>query len=126
MANNKYCATALMSAICLLLGALAEAHHSFSAQYDAERPATIEGMVIKYEWHNPHVYFYLDVVDVNGQVTEWELEMSNTAVLQRAGWTRKTPLIGDMLKVEGVLARDNSPLINVRSVVRAANGEKLF
>jgi len=115
-----------LAALCVLFGTLANAHHSFSAQYDANRPATIEGMVTKYEWHNPHVYFYMDVVDDTGEVTEWELEMANTAVLQRAGWNRNTLKAGDRVRVEGALARDNSPLLNVRTVVSIDNGEKLF
>ena len=104
----------------------AESHHSFSAQYDANRPATVEGMVTKFEWHNPHVYFYMDVVDADGAVTEWEFEMSNTAVLQSAGWNRRTLQVGDMLRVDGALARDGSALLNVTSVVRRDSGEKLF
>ena len=111
---------------CTLSLDFAAAHHSFSAQYDADRPAAIEGMVTKFEWHNPHVYFYMDVVDENGAITEWELEMSNTAVLLRAGWNRNTLTVGDRVKVEGSLARDNSPLINVTSVVVSATGEQIF
>jgi len=106
--------------------AVIEAHHSFSAQYDVNRPATIEGMVTKFEWHNPHVYFYMDVVDEDGKVTEWELEMSNTAVMQNSGWNRTTLSVGELLKVEGALARDNSPLINVTSVTLLQTGEKIF
>jgi hypothetical protein len=109
-----------------LAAVTAESHHSFSAQYDASRPATVEGMVTKFEWHNPHVYFYMDVVDADGAVTEWEFEMSNTAVLQSAGWNRRTLQVGDLLRVDGALARDGSALLNVTSVFRQDSGEKLF
>lgn len=115
-----------VAAICFVAARASLAHHSFSAQYDANRPATIEGMVTKFEWNNPHVYFYMDVFDADGNVTNWELEMSNTLVLLDRGWNRNTLKIGDLLVVEGALARDNSPLINVRSIVRQDSGEKIF
>jgi len=117
---------AIIAAFSLLLSATAQSHHSFSAQYDASRPRTIDGMVTKFEWHNPHVYFYLDVFDADGQVTEWELEMSNTAVLQRAGWNRRTLQVGDLLRVDGALARDGSALLNVTGISRSDSGEQLF
>jgi hypothetical protein len=122
--NTRTAASVLM--IVALTAVTAESHHSFSAQYDADRPATVEGMVTKFEWHNPHVYFYMDVVDADGTVTEWEFEMSNTAVLQSAGWNRRTLQVGDLLRVDGALARDGSALLNVSSVVRQDSGEKLL
>ncbi len=101
------------------------AHHSFSAQYDSNKPVEISGLVTKVEWQNPHVYIYVDVDNDKGGYEEWALEMGAPAVLTRTlGWTRSTLNIGDEVKVEGRAARDGSNLANARNVT-LANGQKL-
>jgi hypothetical protein len=99
------------------------AHHSFSSEYDATKPVTLEGLVTKVEWMNPHVYFYINVKDANGKVTNWALEMGAPSGLQRQGWTRNTLQVGDQVKVEGTLARNGTPLANARNVFK--NGKKM-
>ena len=99
------------------------AHHSFAAEYDAKKPITLKGIVTKVEWMNPHVYFYIDVEDAKGAVTNWALEMGPPNGLQKAGWTRNTMKIGDEVTVEGTLAKDGSKQANARSVMM--NGKKL-
>ena len=101
------------------------AHHSFAAEYDATKPVTITGAVTKVEWLNPHARFYVDVKDDKGAVTNWELELGSPNGLMRAGWTRKSMAIGDMVTVQGSLAKDGSKLANARSVV-LAGGKRLF
>ncbi len=103
----------------------AMAHHSFSAEYDAKKPITLKGVITKVEWTNPHVYFYMDVEDENGKVTNWAFEMGPPNGLQRAGWTRNTMSIGDEVIVDGVLAKDGSHQANARSVTMASTGKKL-
>jgi len=103
----------------------ATAHHSFSAEYDAKKPITLKGVITKVEWTNPHVYFYMDVEDEKGNVTNWAFEMGPPNGLQRAGWTRDTMSIGDEVIVDGVLAKDGSHQANARSVTMASTGKKL-
>ena len=103
------------------------AHHSFSSEYDSNKPVNLKGAVTKIEWTNPHVYFYIDVRDEQtGNVVNWALEMGAPAVIQRNGWTRNTMKIGDKVTVEGSLAKDGSPTGNARSVVMASTGQRLF
>jgi hypothetical protein len=99
------------------------AHHSFAAEYDAKKPVSLKGVVTKIDWMNPHVYFYIDVEDESGKVTNWALEMGPPNGLQRAGWTRNTMKVGDEVVVDGSLARDGSKQANARSVTMG--GKKL-
>lgn len=111
----------------LLLTLPASAHHSFPAQYDADKPVTLTGTVTNIEWMNPHMLFYIDVEDEkSGEVVNWTLEMGSPNSLMRLGWTRDAMKAGDIVTVEGSLARDGSPLVNVRSVILAETGRKLF
>jgi hypothetical protein len=101
------------------------AHHSFAAQYDANKPVTLKGTVSKVEWTNPHARFYVDVRDEKGTVTNWNLELASPNVLVRNGWSRKSLNVGDEIVVEGSLAKDGSKMANAR-VVRLADGRQVF
>ncbi|HEV2986243.1 MAG TPA: DUF6152 family protein [Vicinamibacterales bacterium] len=102
------------------------AHHSFAAEFDANRPLNLKGVVTKIEWSNPHTYFYLDVTDPEGKVVNWGMEMGSPNGLMRAGWTRNTLHVGDEVTVEGAQAKDGTFVGNARAVVLAATGKRLF
>lgn len=119
----SFCLAAVVAAAALP----ASAHHSFPAQYDADKPVTLTGAVTKVEWMNPHILFSIDVKDEEtGEVTNWTLEMGSPNTLMRLGWNRNSMQLGDVVTVEGFLARDGSLLVNARSVILASNGKKLF
>jgi hypothetical protein len=103
------------------------AHHSFSAEFDASKTFKFTGPVTKVEWMNPHTFFYVDVKDEKtGKVTNWAMEMGSPNGLMRNGWTRNTMKIGDVVTVEGSMAKDGSPTGNARTVVMAKSGQRLF
>ena len=69
------------------------AHHSFGAEYDANKPITLTGVVTKIEWTNPHSYFYVDVKDEDGQVANWKFEGYPPGPLYRIGWKKDTTFL---------------------------------
>ena len=109
----------------LLLSLPIRAHHSFAAQYDRNKPITLNGSVTKLEWMNPHIYFYMDVKDASGAVMKWSVEGGAPNTLYRAGWRRDSLKVGDVVTVEGFLARDGSKLANM-STVQLADGRRIF
>jgi primosomal replication protein N len=93
------------------------AHHSFAAEFDHNKPVTLEGTVTKVEWQNPHTRVYLDVADSSGAVVAWELELGSPNGLIRAGWSRHTLQGGEKIVVKGFLAKDGSNLANASSIL---------
>jgi len=102
------------------------AHHSFAAEYDDKSPIQLNGAITKVEWANPHIVLYIDVKDEAGKVTNWSLEGGPPNGLFRQGWRKDTLKPGDMVKVEGFRAKDHSNLVNMRTIIRAADGKKMF
>jgi len=101
------------------------AHHSFSAQYDRNKPITLVGPVTKVDWINPHARFFIDAKDANGVMANWEIELAAPAMLMRRGWAKNTLKVGDTVTVAASLAKDGSKLANA-STVTAADGKRLF
>jgi hypothetical protein len=109
----------------LLAAAPALAHHSFSGEYDSTKPITLTGKVTKVEWTNPHARFYIDVKGDDGNTTNWNLELASPNVLKRQGWASNSLKEGDVVTVEGSLARSGAKMANAR-VVTLADGTRVF
>jgi hypothetical protein len=101
------------------------AHHSFGAEYDADKSVELKGVVTRIEWTNPHARFYIDVKDASGQVTNWNLELASPNVLVRNGWKRTSLQVGDEISVSGFQAKDGSNMANARTVL-LADGRRVF
>ncbi len=114
-----------VAATLLLTVVSAFAHHSFAAEYDAKKAITLTGTVTKVEWMNPHIFFYVDVKDSDGKVTNWRGEGGNLSGLMRRGWRKDSLKIGDIVTFEGSLAKNGQPLVSARTVT-LADGKKLF
>lgn len=86
------------------------AHHSFAAEYDANKPVSVTGVVSKVAWVNPHAYIYVTTKDASGKESTYAFETSSPNALMRRGWKRTTLKEGDAITVDGYLAKDDRPL----------------
>ena len=103
----------------------AAAHHSFAAEFDAEKPVTLVGTVVTWEMINPHGWITIDVRAEDGQTVQWMVETSNPNGLMRLGWTKRSLKPGDEITVEGYKAKDGSNTANAATVT-LADGRKVF
>jgi DNA/RNA endonuclease YhcR with UshA esterase domain len=115
----------ILAAAVLMAAVPLYAHHSFAAEYDANKPIQVTGTVTKVEWTNPHARIYVDVKDENGNVTNWNFELGGPLQLNRLGWKRDAVKVGDQVTVQGYMAKDGAKMANARNVV-FADGRKIF
>ena len=101
------------------------AHHSFAAEYDADKPVTLTGSVTKMAWINPHSWIYIDVKKPDGSVENWAVEAGPPGTLVRAGFTKESLTAGTVIKVNGYRAKDGALRANGRDIT-LPDGRLLF
>lgn len=86
------------------------AHHGFQAEYDGSRVIYISGTLTKFEWENPHAYFWVEAKDANGKVTTWVFEGASPIAVKRTGTVRAdfTANIGKTVTVRGIPGKDGT------------------
>jgi hypothetical protein len=116
----------LVAGIGLLLAAVPViAHHSFAAEFDANRPVKLRGTVTKMEWINPHSWIHIEVKNSDGSVSKWMVEGGAPNALLRRGWNKQSLLPGTEILVEGFQAKDGALRANGRDIT-FPDGKKLF
>jgi len=125
--NSKMIVKTVFAGMVVLGAALGttglQAHHSFAAEFDANKTMELSGIVTKVEWSNPHVWIYMNVKDAEtGKTANWGVELGPPHLLQRRGWRRDTLSIGTKIDVDGFMARNGSSRVNARTVTLAGTG----
>ena len=106
----------ILAAGVLLSTLTARAHHSFAAEFDINQPVTLQGVLTKMEWVNPHGWIYIDVKEPDGKVVNWAIEAGGPTALLRRGLRTTDFPAGVEVKVEGYRAKSGAPKANGRSV----------
>jgi len=109
----------LLSLGLALAGRAASGHHSELAEFDPDNPVNVTGTLSKVEWHNPHVWFFVDVTGDDGSVTTWGFSTSPPGILMRRGVTKDAMRIGAVVNVMGSRARDGSNNASTRGLTFA-------
>jgi hypothetical protein len=101
------------------------AHHSFSAEYDANKPLKLTGKVVEMRWSNPHAWIYINVTGKDGKVVKWAWETGGANALYRRGWRKEDLIAGTELVIDGFQARNGSTTANATSIT-FSDGRRLF
>lgn len=108
-----------------LVAPVSLAHNPVHGKFDPTAERTIEGIVTKLDWRNPHAHIFVNIRE-NGETVNWAVELESPTELHINGWNRETLRPGDAIVVDGILARDGSRQIWGNSVRRASNRQELF
>jgi len=99
----------------ILSSPIAQAHHSFASTFTNDI-ITVEGVVERMSFTNPHVIIYFNVTDENGQQQEWMSEGGAATLKRREGWDRNTLAKGDYIQITGNSTRNGSPMVSMEEV----------
>jgi len=113
---KRICGTVVFITL-LSLVVCASPHHSFAAEYDANKPITLKGTITKVDFVNPHSWLYINVKDADGKVVNWAIEMGSPNGLIRRGVHKDSVPIGLEVTVEAYRAKDGTPTANGTTIL---------
>lgn len=101
------------------------AHHAFSSEFDANRPVTLTGPLVRLDWVDPHAWFWIDVTQADGSVAHWGVEVATPNTLLRRGLRKPDLRPPVVLSITGFQAKDGGLRAHGVSV-RLPDGRKVF
>ena len=122
---NLMLVVALATGIVAAGAPAAVAHHAFTAEFDGTKPVTLEGVVTRMDWVNPHSWIYIDVTRPDGSVEQWEVEAGAPNAMFRRGWNKNSIPPGTEIVVDGYRAKNGRNIANGRNVT-FPDGRKMF
>lgn len=114
--GTKIVVIASLAMTVLLAGRVANSHHSYAAEFDRNSPATIEGVVTEVWFKNPHVRYYISVVDDDGNEVIWDTRGLSPVKLVRQGWTKTTIKPGDRITMHGHVGHTNKTIMSILEI----------
>jgi hypothetical protein len=112
-----------MLAIVVLVASELSAHHG-TAAYDATGFVMVEGTVTEFDFGNPHALLFFDVKNRRGRIEKWQGELTSPNHLVREGWSRKSLIRGQHIKVSGYPAKSGDRSIWIQKI-RTGDGKDL-
>jgi len=109
----------LSSLAIFLCAAHTHAHHSFTAEFVADKTATLSGTISQVWFRNPHVRYLIVVENEDGVAETWDARGSPVVWLARKGWTQDTIKVGDKVDMYGYLGRDGIKMLSIMTITLA-------
>lgn len=109
----------ILPAICMLTPNAGFSHHSFTAEFVADKTARLKGTVKQVWFRNPHVRYLIVVENDNGDDETWDARGSPVVWLARKGWTKDTIKVGDIVEIYGYLGRDGRKMLSIMTITLA-------
>jgi hypothetical protein len=118
----KRAAYAVLSFVVIVAAPL-QAHHSFAAHYDMQKPVTVQGTIAEVRLSNPHSWFFLDVKEVDGTISRWSFEAGTPSGMIRNGYKASEMPKGSMVTISGFHARDHAKKVGMLRQLTTADGK---
>ncbi len=103
---RRYWVSPILTMALMVGAAPVMAHHAFAAEYDADQPLDLSGVVTKARWTNPHSWLYFDVTAPDGGVTNWGVEFGAPNALEGKGLKKADLLPGTHVHIRGYRSKN--------------------